>query len=175
MCICIGYKINYCAEREVCASNSKSMVLRIVHVLYVYWIRNSHLFSRARKKKGFSFFSCVATPSRTVPKTQPLRIAFSLRERADLRSQKEGILGKKIARGRVRRTGQKRKRKKGCTKNPENSGLKTKECTCIFSCWDGTYFLNSPSLRKRPRQIWAPGVLEVSTMRVLSRPPLPQV
>ena len=31
------------------------------------------------------------TPSGTVPKTQPLQIAFSLLERVDLRSQKEGM------------------------------------------------------------------------------------
>ena len=55
----------------------------------------THLFSRARKK-GFSFFSCGATPSGTVPKTQPLQVAFSLPERADLRSQKEGFWGRKL-------------------------------------------------------------------------------
>ena len=69
-----------------------------------------HLFLRARKK-GFSFFSCGATSSRTVPKTQPLQVAFSLRERVDLRSQKGRILGKKIAWGRVGRTGQKKGKK----------------------------------------------------------------
>ena len=68
----------------------------------------------ARQKKGFSFFSCGATPSRTVAKTQPLKVDFSLQERVDLRSQKEGILGKKIAQRRVGRT--REKRKKGCTK-----------------------------------------------------------
>ena len=56
------------------------------------------IFSRARKK-GFSFFSCGATPSRTVPKTQPLQVAFSLLERVDLRFQRgdyreENWLGK---------------------------------------------------------------------------------
>ena len=74
----------------------------------------SHLFSRA-SQKGFSFFSCGATPSRTVPKTQPLQVTFSLLERVDLRSPKEGILGKKIAWGRAGWTGQekeKRMRKK---------------------------------------------------------------
>ena len=70
----------------------------------------SHPFSRARKK-GFSFFSFGATPSRTIPKTQPLQVAFSLWERVDLRSQKEGILGKKVARGRVGRTGQKKEKR----------------------------------------------------------------
>ena len=80
-------------------------------------IRNARItilispFFARQKKKGFSFFSCGATPSRTVPKTQPLRVAFSLRERADLRSQKEGILGKKIAWGRVGRTGQKKEKR----------------------------------------------------------------
>ena len=69
-------------------------------------ISHSPFFARQKK----FFFSCGATPSRTVPKTQPLQVAFSLRERVDLRSQKEGILGKRIARGRVRRTGQKRKK-----------------------------------------------------------------
>ena len=38
-------------------------------------------FFRAPKKKGFSFFSCGATPSRTVPKTQPLEVAYSLHDR----------------------------------------------------------------------------------------------
>ena len=54
----------------------------------------THLFLPARKR-DFPC-SCGATPSRTVPKTQPLYVAFSL-ERVDLRSQKEGILRKKIA------------------------------------------------------------------------------
>ena len=62
----------------------------------------SHLFSRARKK-GFPF-CCWVTQSRTVPKTQPLQVAFPLLERVDLRSQdprkKKGDLGKKIAWGR---------------------------------------------------------------------------
>ena len=53
-------------------------------------------FSHARNN-GFSFLSCGSTPSRTVPKTQPLQVAFSLLERVDLRSQKEGILGKNVA------------------------------------------------------------------------------
>ena len=46
--------------------------------------------------------------SRTVPKTQAL-VAYFLLERVDLRSQKEGILGKKIAWGRVGWTRQKKK------------------------------------------------------------------
>ena len=71
-------------------------------------------FFRARKK-GFSFFPCGSTPSRTVPKTQPLEVAFSLLERVDLRSQKGRIFGKKMAWGRVGWTEQK-KRKKGCAK-----------------------------------------------------------
>ena len=70
---------------------------------------NSPFF--ARQKKGFSFFSCGATPSRTVPKTQPLEVAFSLLERVDLRSQKDRILGKKIAWGRVGWTGQKKEKR----------------------------------------------------------------
>ena len=70
----------------------------------------THLFSRARKK-GFSFFSCGATPCRTVPKTQPLQVAISLRERVDLRPQKEGIWGKKIAWGRVGRKGKKKEKR----------------------------------------------------------------
>ena len=63
-------------------------------------------FFRAPEKKGFSFFSRGATPSRTVPKTQPLQVAFSVRERLDLRSQNVW--------GRVGRTGQ--KKEEGCTK-----------------------------------------------------------
>ena len=55
-------------------------------------------FSRApEKKKDFPFFCCGATQSRTVPKTQPLQVAFSRLERVDSRPQKEGILEKKIA------------------------------------------------------------------------------
>ena len=56
-------------------------------------------------------FSCGATPSRTVPKTQPLQVAFSLLERVDSRSQKEGSLGKKITWGRVGWTGQENERR----------------------------------------------------------------
>ena len=81
---------------------------------------STRLFWGARKK-GFSLFSCGATPSRTVPKTQPLQVTFSLQERVDLRSQKVGILGKKIAWGRVGWTGQK-KRKKGCAKKGGSKG-----------------------------------------------------
>ena len=51
--------------------------------------------------KDFPFFHCRATPSKTVPKTQFLEVAFSLLERADLRSQKDRILGKRIAGGRA--------------------------------------------------------------------------
>ena len=66
-------------------------------------------FFRAPEKKDFPFFP-VGRP-RPEPKTNPCRVAFSLRERADLRSQKEGIWGKKIAWGRVGRTGQKKGKK----------------------------------------------------------------
>ena len=69
-------------------------------------------FFRAPEKKDFPFFSCGATPSRAVPKTQPLQVAFSLRERVDLRCQKEGILGKKIARGRGGADKEKKKEKR---------------------------------------------------------------
>ena len=68
------------------------------------------LFSRARKK-GFSFFPGGRLGPETVPKTQPLQVAFPLLERVDLRSQKEGILGKKIAWGRVGWTGQKKEKR----------------------------------------------------------------
>ena len=74
-------------------------------------------FFDALRKKGFSFFSCGATSSRTVPKTQPLEVAFSLRERVGLRSQKGRILGKKIAWGREgvdrKKKGKKDAQKKG--------------------------------------------------------------
>ena len=71
------------------------------------------ILSRARKK-GFSFyFSPRGPPSRTVPETQPLQVTFSLLERVDLRSQKEGILGKEVAWGRA---GQKKKGKKDAQK-----------------------------------------------------------
>ena len=53
----------------------------------------------------------TTTPSRTIPKTQPLQVAFSLLERVDLRCQKQGILGKKIAWGRVGWTGQKKEKR----------------------------------------------------------------
>ena len=72
----------------------------------------SHLFSRARKK--IPFFFCGATTSRTDPKTQPLEVAYSLLARVDLTFQKEAILGRKTAWGRVRWTG--KKREKGCAK-----------------------------------------------------------
>ena len=60
----------------------------------------THLFSRARKK-DFPFFPVGRPRPEPVPKTQPLQVAFSLLDRVDLRSQKEGILGKKIGWGRV--------------------------------------------------------------------------
>ena len=70
----------------------------------VPYVQNSlsHLFLRARKKKkkDFPFFSFGGDPVQTSLKTQPLQVAFSLLERLDLRSQKDGIWGKKIAWGR---------------------------------------------------------------------------
>ena len=65
----------------------------------------------ASQKKRIFLFSCGATSSRTVPKTQPLQVAFSLRERVGLRSQKGRILGKKIAWGREGWTGQKKEKR----------------------------------------------------------------
>ena len=59
-------------------------------ILYVYWF--SHLFSRARKK-GFSFFARGATPSRTVPETQPLQVAFSLLELGVHKLTRSGLNG----------------------------------------------------------------------------------
>ena len=54
-----------------------------------------------------------ATPSGPLPKTEPLPdCVFPLLKRAVLRSQKEGVLGKKIAWEGWHRQG----RKKGCTK-----------------------------------------------------------
>ena len=50
-------------------------------------------FFRAPEKKDFPFFSCGATPPRTVPKTQPLQVAFSLRERVDLKFPERGDFG----------------------------------------------------------------------------------
>ena len=46
-----------------------------------------------QNKKDFPFVSCGASPSRTVPQTQPVQVAFSLRERVDLSSQKGGDFG----------------------------------------------------------------------------------
>ena len=85
----------------------------------------AHLFLRARKKKIF-LFSGGATSSRTVPKTQPLQVAFSLRERVDLRSQKGRILGRKIAWGRVGRTGQKKEKRTHKKKGGAGEGV----------CWE---------------------------------------
>ena len=71
-------------------------------------------FFRAPEKRIF-LFSCGATPSRIVNKTQPLEVAFSLQERVDLRSQKEGSFGEEncLGKGGVDRA---KKGKKGCAK-----------------------------------------------------------
>ena len=61
-------------------------------------------FFARQKKRIFLFFLWG-------PKTQPLEVAFSLRERVGLRSQKGRILGKKIAWGREGRTGQKKEKR----------------------------------------------------------------
>ena len=75
---------------------------------------NSPFFAR-QKKKDFPFFPGGATSSRTVPKTQPLQVAFALRERVDLRSQKREGFGEEncLGKGGADRA---KKRKKGCTK-----------------------------------------------------------
>ena len=41
VCVCnrICYKINDCKKRKVCVSNSKSIVLRIVHVCVCVWFK----------------------------------------------------------------------------------------------------------------------------------------
>ena len=65
----------------------------------------------AHQKNGFSFVFLWGDPVQNRQQTQPLEVAFSLQERMDLRSQKEGILGKKIAWGRVGWTGQKKGKK----------------------------------------------------------------
>ena len=52
MCIRIGYKVNSCEKREVRASNSKSMVLRIFHVCVC--VLNS-LFRPQNKNTHVSF------------------------------------------------------------------------------------------------------------------------
>ena len=60
----------------------------------------------------------MATPSRTVPKTRPLHVTFSLLERVGLRSQKEGIWGKKIVWGWAGQKKEKRMRKKRGVSEP---------------------------------------------------------
>ena len=67
--------------------------------------------SRVTAARYHGIENCGATSSRTVPKTQPLQVAFSLREGVDLRFQKEGILGRNIAWGRVGRTRQKEEKR----------------------------------------------------------------
>ena len=76
--------------------------------------KNTHLFLRARKK-DFPF-SCGATPSRT----HPLQVAFSLQERVDLRSLKEGDFGEEdcLGKGVVDRA---KKGKKDAQKKVGNS------------------------------------------------------
>ena len=57
-------------------------------------------FFRAPENKDFPF-SCVGQPrAEPYPKPSPCRSPFALPERVDLRTQKEGILGKKTAWGR---------------------------------------------------------------------------
>ena len=73
------------------------------------WLRNSPFL--ARQKKRIFLVSLGGNLVQNRPQTQPLQVAFSLLERVDLRSQKEGILGKKIAWGRVGWTGQKKGKK----------------------------------------------------------------
>ena len=82
-------------------------------VFFVFWGAFSHLFSRARKKDFpcFPVWRRLDRPGDRGPKPSHLQVAFSLRERVDLRSQKEGILGKKVAWGRVGRTGQKKEKR----------------------------------------------------------------
>ena len=71
----------------------------------------THLFFARQKKRIFPFFPVGRPRPEPSPKTQPLQVAISLRQRVDLRSQKEGILGKKIAWGRVGRTRQKKEKR----------------------------------------------------------------
>ena len=80
-------------------------------------------FFAHQKKRIFLFFSCGATPSGTVPKTQPLEVASSLQDREDLRFQEDRIWGKKIAWERVGWTGQ--KKEKGCAKKGESMQYRT--------------------------------------------------
>ena len=78
-----------------------------------------HQIPRAteKKKRIFSFFLLWGNPVQNRPQTQPLQVAFSPIEKVDLRSQREGIMGRKIAWGRVGWTGQ--KKEKGCAKKKE--------------------------------------------------------
>ena len=75
----------------------------------------SPFFARQKKKKGFSSFFLWGDPFQNRPQNPALEVAYSLLESVDLTSQKEAIFGRKTAWGRVRWTGQK-KRKKGCAK-----------------------------------------------------------
>ena len=101
-------------------------VLSANHNLRIY----PYLTFLARQKKGFSFFSCGATPSRTVPKIQPLQVAFSL---------EENCLGK----GGVDRD---KKRKKGCTKK---GGLPHGLAPSETMVWD--HGLRPPLSTEKPR------------------------
>ena len=73
-------------------------------------------FSHALEKKDFPFFPAEGPRPEPSPKPSPCRLPFLYKKEADLRPQKEGILGKKIACGRVGWTGAK-KGKKGAQKN----------------------------------------------------------
>ena len=67
-------------------------------------------FLRAPEKRIFFFF-LFGNPVQNCPQNPTLGGSYCLLERVDLRSQKEGLLWRKIAWGRVGRTGQKKGQK----------------------------------------------------------------
>ena len=90
-----------CGNR--CRFGESALCFSQVHPPSEIKLNNPPFFSRARKK-GFSFFPCGATPSRTVPQNPaPAGCLFPTfsEKTGDLMSQKEGILGKNIAWARV--------------------------------------------------------------------------
>ena len=90
--------------------------------LYPILAKETHLFF-ARQKKGFSFFFLGGDPVQNRPQNPAPASWFSLLERVDLRSQKEGILGKRIAWGRVGWTEQKKRKKDAHILAKESNGI----------------------------------------------------
>ena len=124
------------------------MVISVPLALRVKVTENHLFFARQEKKKIF-FLSCGATPSRTVPKTQPLQVAFSVLERVDLRSQKKGILREENClgkRGWKGENGKKERKKKRM--RPKRWGYVRSGRN------DPSFSLKAVSKRDFKRQVW---------------------